>query len=80
MTDITIDEAIEELEKVDTLDMPVRLCAAHYKSIEVLKSINTNPISNMDAIREMIRDALKFWYCQGYEDGYSSRDVGGDAE
>lgn len=34
---MTNKEAIEELKKVDTLDMPARLCEAHYMSIKALK-------------------------------------------
>ena len=34
---LTIEEAIEELKKVDTIDMPARLCEAYYMSIEALK-------------------------------------------
>ena len=37
---MTNEEAIEELEKVDTLDMPVKLCEAHYMSIKALKTIS----------------------------------------
>lgn len=36
---MTNEEAIEELKKVDTLDMPVRLCEAHYMSIKALETI-----------------------------------------
>lgn len=36
---MTNDEAIEELKKVDTLDMPARLCEAHYMSIKALETI-----------------------------------------
>ena len=34
---MTNKEAIEELKKVDTLDMPARLCEAHYMSIKALE-------------------------------------------
>lgn len=34
---LTTAEAIAELQKVDTLDMPARLCEAHYMAIEALK-------------------------------------------
>lgn len=34
---MTNEEAIEELKKVDTLDMPVRLCEAYYMSIKALE-------------------------------------------
>ena len=34
---MTNKEAIEELKKVDTLDMPARLCEAHYKAIKALE-------------------------------------------
>ena len=34
---MTNKEAIEELKKVDTLDMPARLCEAHYMAIKALK-------------------------------------------
>lgn len=34
---MTNKEAVEELEKVDTLDMSARLCEAHYMSIKALK-------------------------------------------
>lgn len=33
---MTNQEAIEELKKVDTLDMPARLCEAHYMAIKAL--------------------------------------------
>lgn len=36
---MTNEEAIEELNKVDTLDMPARLCEAHYMSIKALETI-----------------------------------------
>lgn len=34
---MTNQEAIEELKKVDTLDMPARLCEAHYMAIKTLE-------------------------------------------
>ena len=34
---MTNKEAIEELKNVDTLDMPARLCEAHYMSIKALE-------------------------------------------
>ena len=34
---MTNKEAIEELKKVDTLDMPARLCEAHYMAIKALE-------------------------------------------
>ena len=34
---MTPKEAIAELIKVDTLDMPARLCEAHYMAIDALK-------------------------------------------
>ena len=34
---MTNKEAIEELKKVDTIDMPARLCEAHYMAIKVLE-------------------------------------------
>ena len=34
---MTPKEAIAELKKVDTLDMPARLCEAHYMAIDALK-------------------------------------------
>jgi uncharacterized OB-fold protein len=34
---MTNKEAIKELKKVDTLDMPARLCEAHYMAIKALE-------------------------------------------
>ena len=34
---LTTAEAIAELQKVDTLDMPARLCEAHYMAIKALE-------------------------------------------
>lgn len=34
---MTPKEAIEELKKVDTIDMPARLCEAHYMAIKALE-------------------------------------------
>ena len=34
---MTNKEALEELKKVDTLDMPARLCEAHYMAIKALE-------------------------------------------
>ena len=34
---LTTAEAIAELHKVDTLDMPARLCEAHYMAIKALE-------------------------------------------
>lgn len=34
---MTNKEAIEELKRVDTLDMPARLCEAHYMAIKALE-------------------------------------------
>lgn len=34
---LTTAEAIAELKKVDTIDMPARLCEAHYMAIESLR-------------------------------------------
>ena len=34
---MTNKEAIEELKKVDTLDMPIRLCEAYYMSLKALE-------------------------------------------
>ena len=34
---MTREEAIRELNKVDTLDMPTRLCEAHYMAINSLE-------------------------------------------
>ena len=39
--EMTNIEAIEELKKVDTLDMPLRLCKAHYMAINSLKKERT---------------------------------------
>lgn len=36
---LTTAEAIAELQKVDTLDMPARLCEAHYMAIDALKQL-----------------------------------------
>ncbi len=41
---LTPYEAIEELKKVDTLDMPARLCEAHYMAI---KALETSDINNL---------------------------------
>lgn len=40
---MTNKEAIEELKKVDTLDMPARLCEAHYMAIKALENIGHLP-------------------------------------
>lgn len=42
---MTNKEAIEELKKVDTLDMPARLCEAHYMAIKALEQTKWIPVS-----------------------------------
>ncbi len=41
---MTNEEAIEELKKVSTIDMPIRLCEAYYMS---LKALETTDINNL---------------------------------
>ena len=52
---MTNREAIEELKKVDTLDMPAKLCEAHYMAI---KALDQEPCG--DAIsRQAVIDGIK---------------------
>ena len=54
---MTRQEAIGELKKVDTLDMPVRLCEAHYMSIKALEKEST-----LDKIRAEIEASKRTDY------------------
>jgi len=56
---MTNKEAIEELKKVDTLDMPARLCEAHYMAIKALEQEPCGDLINrqevLDGIGELKR-------------------------
>ena len=52
---MTNKEAIEELKKVDTLDMPARLCEAHYMSIKALEQ----ELSGDAISRQVVLDGIK---------------------
>ena len=72
---MTNKEAIEELKKVDTLDMPARLCKAHYMAIEALK--------RLDKIAESCERYGKEWdKYVGYIKVYVAEDIvkGSDTE
>jgi hypothetical protein len=68
---MTNKEAIEELKKVDTLDMPARLCEAHYMAIKALEQepktghwINDNGIyAWCSCCKEDIYQTGEFKYC-----------------
>ena len=53
---MTNKEAIEELKKVDTLDMPARLCEAHYMAIKALEQEPKTDV--LDKIRAEIEKPL----------------------
>lgn len=59
---MTNKEAIEELKKVDTLDMPARLCEAHYMAIKALEHPERNVVAVVpcgDTIsRQAVLDAM----------------------
>jgi hypothetical protein len=63
---MTNKEAIEELKKVDTLDMPARLCEAHYMAI---KALEQEPI--LDKIRAEIEEKYPSCQCTGESTGYA---------
>lgn len=61
---LTAAEAIAELQKVDTIDMPARLCEAHYMAI---KALEQEPIA-----QERYEDLCE--YFGGVEDFLKNRD------
>ena len=51
---MTNKEAIEELKKVSTIDMPIRLCEAYYMSLKALEQ--ESKIDVLDKIRAEIAE------------------------
>ena len=55
---MTNKEAIEELKKVDTLDMPARLCEAHYMAIKALEQEPCDDAISREAVKELIKSGV----------------------
>ena len=69
---MTNKEAIEELKKVDTLDMPARLCEAHYMAIKALEQETKTDV--LDEIKAEIKQ-LPYQRIFGEVSNYSLIDV-----
>jgi hypothetical protein len=69
---MTNKEAIEELKKVDTLDMPARLCEAHYMAIKALEQEPKTDV--LDEIKAEIKQ-LPYQRIFGKVSNYSLIDV-----
>ena len=53
---MTPKEAIEELKKVDTIDMPARLCEAHYMAIKALEQESCGDVISREAVLSLPRN------------------------
>lgn len=53
---MTREDAIKELKKVNTLDMPVRLCEAYYMSIEALEQKTCEDAINRQMVLDLAYD------------------------
>jgi hypothetical protein len=69
---LTTAEAIAELQKVDTLDMPARLCEAHYMAIKALEQEPKTDV--LDEIKAEIKQ-LPYQRIFGKVSNYSLLDV-----
>lgn len=56
---MTPKEAIEELKKVDTIDMPARLCEAHYMAIKALEQESSGDAISRQAVLDGIEELKK---------------------
>ena len=71
---MTNKEAIEELKNVDTLDMPARLCEAHYMSIKALEQIKWIPVSERLPEKNVEVLATTIWGAITMAERYSAND------
>jgi hypothetical protein len=79
---LTTAEAIAELHKVDTLDMPARLCEAHYMAIKALeqepktghckdcKYFEYDSVANVDGIPLIVAHEI----CSRWGDGCKTKE------
>ena len=65
---MTREEAIKELKKVNTLDMPVRLCEAYYMSIEALEQEPCEDAISRQAVLDLISKFIFEIHTEGGRD------------
>ena len=65
---MTREEAIKELKKVNTLDMPVRLCEAYYMSIEALEQEPCEDAISRQAMLDLISKFIHEIHTEGGRD------------